>query len=337
MKCFKKFYLLSIKVLLILVFLFACNQPSEKKLPVSTGTMAEVLVIMQKTVWNSDVGTYVKNFLQQDFKGLNASEPIFIPRYIEPQQFDGIYLTFRKILRVTIADTVKKNRILFIIDPHAHPQLLVDVYATDDSSALLALKQFESKIIADFKETEITRLKEVFRDNMNVKIKKHLSDHFGFYMVMQESFYIAKTDQNFAWLRFEPRDYSIGILVYTRKFKDSTQLRPDSIIAYRNLITKKYIPGQLEGSYMSAEDQFSPEVDTINFNYIRAIEIRHLWKTVNDYMGGPFLSYTFLDSLKSNIINIEGYAYYPNHDKKELMLHIEAILKSFSPAEKDNP
>ncbi|MCX7697250.1 MAG: DUF4837 family protein [Bacteroidales bacterium] len=335
MKSLRKIFFFTFKALVIFLLLLACNQPSEKKLPVSTGTMAEVLVIMPGSLWNSQVGSFVKNLLQQDFKGLNASEPIFIPRHIEPQKFDGIYLTFRKILRVTIADTVKKNRILFIKDLHSHPQLLVDVYATDDTSAIESIKQFGQKIITSFQETEITRLQEVFKEHMNVKIKKQLSDQFGFYLTMQESFYIAKTSNNFAWLRFEPRDYSIGILVYTRDFKDSSQLTSDSIISYRNLMTKKHIPGQLEGSYMSTEDQFEPEVCTVKFKNIQAIEIRHLWKTVNDYMGGPFLSYTFLDSSKSTIITIEGYAYYPNHDKRELMLQIEAILKSFTLADKE--
>jgi len=319
--------------LIILIMFFACNHLIENKLPAGTGTLAEVLVIMPQKEWKGQVGFVVKDMLQQDIVGVNASEPLFIPRYIEPQQFDKIYLTFRKILRVNVADTVKKNRILYFQDVYAHPQMFIDVYAQNDSLAIQLLQQKANHIIQSFRETEILRLQEVFKQYANQRIKKQISEQFGFYLTMQESYYVAKTAKDFAWYRFEPKDYSIGILVYTREFKDSSQLLPESILAYRNQITKAYIPGQLEGSYMSTEEQFPPEVDTVPFYNTRAIEIRHLWKTINDYMGGPFLSYTFHDVVNNRIITLEGYAFYPNHDKRELMFHIEAVLRSYTPVQ----
>ena len=59
-----------------------------------------------------------------------------------------------------------------------------------------------------------------------------------------------------------------------------------------------------------------------------AAEMRGMWCLVGDYMAGPFISYTFPDNRTGNLVTLEGYVYYPNHDKRDDLLQLQAILYS---------
>jgi len=53
-----------------------------------------------------------------------------------------------------------------------------------------------------------------------------------------------------------------------------------------------------------------------------------LWKIPAKFMGGPFVSLSFLDKESKNIITIEGNVYAPHDKKREFMREIEAIVRT---------
>ena len=55
---------------------------------------------------------------------------------------------------------------------------------------------------------------------------------------------------------------------------------------------------------------------------------RGMWRVVNDFMGGPFVSYTFADNRTGNLVTVEGYYYEPNQKKRNQLLQLEAIAYS---------
>ena len=57
-----------------------------------------------------------------------------------------------------------------------------------------------------------------------------------------------------------------------------------------------------------------------------AVETRGLWNVVGDFMAGPFVSYSIVDPTSSKIITAEGWVYYPNKDKRDLLRQQESIL-----------
>jgi hypothetical protein len=63
-----------------------------------------------------------------------------------------------------------------------------------------------------------------------------------------------------------------------------------------------------------------------NGNY--ASEIRGLWRVVNDFMGGPYISLAVLDAAKQRVIVAYGYVYAPSKDKRNLLRQVEAMVYS---------
>ena len=124
-------------------------------------------------------------------------------------------------------------------------------------------------------------------------------------------------------------------MIYTYDFTDTIAFNPTRIISYRDSITKEYIPGPSEGSYMAvSKDYILPESKQIDFNGLFAIETRGLWKVEGDFMGGPFINYTFVDEKRNKVITIDGYVYAPNAPKRNMVMQLESIIWSFKFVEK---
>lgn len=70
-----------------------------------------------------------------------------------------------------------------------------------------------------------------------------------------------------------------------------------------------------------------------NNNY--TAEIRGLWSVTEDFMGGPFISTSRVDSERARIVTVEGFVYYPNNEKRKYMRWFEALLSdvTFTPKE----
>ena len=98
----------------------------------------------------------------------------------------------------------------------------------------------------------------------------------------------------------------------------------------RNMMEGQYIPGPSEGSFMGTETEFVPPLVTTVTDHPAgyAKEMRGMWKVENDYMGGPFVSYTFADSRTGNLVTVEGFYYEPNQKKRTPLLQLESIAYS---------
>ena len=58
------------------------------------------------------------------------------------------------------------------------------------------------------------------------------------------------------------------------------------------------------------------------------IETRGLWRMNGDFMGGPFLSYTIYDEKNDRILTIESLLYGPTAKKRNVVLEMEAMMRS---------
>ena len=57
------------------------------------------------------------------------------------------------------------------------------------------------------------------------------------------------------------------------------------------------------------------------------MEMRGLWETENDYMGGPFYHFSYVNA-QNKCISVDGFVYAPNDTKRDYLRQVEAIVKS---------
>jgi hypothetical protein len=78
-------------------------------------------------------------------------------------------------------------------------------------------------------------------------------------------------------------------------------------------------------------EEYSPIYSNpVDFNGRFAIETRGLWRLENDFMGGPFVNYTFVNEKNNKVVTIDGYVFAPNKPKRDLLIQLEAIAHSIA-------
>ncbi len=307
----------------------ACTEKLGEK-PSSSGKTCEILVVADRSLVESSVGDTLKAFFMQEQEGLNQSEPLFTMPYLSLSAFEdaSMFQAHRNIIMININDTCKE-KLEVIKNYKSQPQIVFILNAPNKDAFFHLFSEKKELIKATFDETERVRINKAFKRIEEISARKAVRKIFNFSMIFPNGFKVAKKTRDFAWIRQESKHYSEAVMIYTYPYSDKKQLNPQYIIALRDSLTKQYIPGPTDGSYMTTEKEFPPMSKEINFNGLYAVEIRGLWKLEGDFMGGPFINYTFVDEKNNRIIMLDGYLYSPKKPKRDLLKQIEAIIYTY--------
>jgi hypothetical protein len=75
-----------------------------------------------------------------------------------------------------------------------------------------------------------------------------------------------------------------------------------------------------------ATDSVTVEVQPIDVQGQYAFEVRGLWRMKGDFMGGPFVSHSRVDTINNRVITAEIFVYSPDKMKRNLVRTLEASL-----------
>ena len=327
----KKTSLLPAILIILLAFLSmqSCDL-NVPKLKHSSGKTAEMIVVTNNEAqWNSEIGKTVKNWFGQEQVGLPQPEPAFSVVNIPKTNFNNMFKKHRNIFIVNIDKKAKKTEVETKKNLWSQPQRVIKITSPNKKEFLKTFNKNKESFTKLFDKVERRRIIGTFKSFADISIKNELKAKFGISMIIPGGFYIAKKAKDFIWLRKETHTLGEGILIYSYDYTDTIAYEPERIIKIRDSITKKYIPGPSDGSYMEVSKKFIyPVFKEIDFNNNFAIETRGLWKLEGDFMGGPFLSYTLVNEKKMKVITVDAYLYNPKEKKVKYMRQLEAILYS---------
>ena len=328
---FKKTQNIIFLSLIIVFFTTSCsdsNSSNQSILFTSGGRTSEILVVINNDLWNSAIGDSIKASFQITPPWSARIEPEYIISHIPIKAFGSTYQKQRNILFIKkVVDGKEKVEIRRNV--YAKPQSLIVIKANDIESLTKSFVKYQNKIKSVFHKNELKRISNAYRGLEEKKLGAQLGQKFGFKVVLPKGFEMASNKADFAWLRRVTKDVEEGIIIYTIPYNDTASFNMQNIINLRNSLTKFYIPGPINDTYMKVSNIFPPYSTQTDFKGHYSMELRSLWDVKGYAMGGPFMSYTFVDSLASRLITIDGYIKAPKKEKRDLMLHVEAILNSF--------
>lgn len=319
---------------LVLQSLFSCSQLSkeENSKRKSAGKTAEIIVAITD---KSNQGLRIRNEIDflfgQEYQILPQSEPIFKVVHIPGSTLhkSDLFLIHHNILEVIIDEGYQSSgpEISFTKNIHASPQFICTISAGSDSAFTSLFNANKAKILDFFNQSERTRYQVLHKKVPNLAISKDLHKIFGIKLEVPTGFFIAKKAHSFIWIRKETQKTGTGIMVYTRAIDDTTAFNLRKIMSLRNSLTKIYIPGSIEGTFMVVADSLiQPVAKTTKIGPYPATEVRGLWEVEGDFMGGPFVNYTVIDDKNNRMICLDGYVYAPNAKKRDLMMQLDAII-----------
>ena len=323
-----------IKLTLVVVLaclMTACSENVRRGKDRSIGGTSEILVVTQNNdQWNGSIGDTLRHFFLDYQYGLPQPEARNELAHVNTPNFSDMFKKHKNIIEVEINPSLEKAVATTAEDQWASPQRYVKISAPDIPSWVDLFDQQKEVYQQWFDKVERERILHVFRPTKDDNIANAIAKRFGFTLVVPQGFFVAKDEPDFMWIRKEQERSSACIVIYQTPYKDTIQFSAPSLVAMRDMMMQQYIPGPLEGSYMATETEFVPPMVTNVKDYPAGytMEMRGMWRVVNDFMGGPFVSYTFADSRTGNLVTVEGYYYEPNQKKRNQLLQLESIAYS---------
>ncbi len=320
-----------IRHLAILMILFACNSTNRKPmLPSVTGKPGDLAIVIDKADWNTEIGEKLRNIFEEPFQVLPQYEPIFNILPIPHDAFNSVMQPQRNVIMVDVSPRFTESKMVVQKDIYAKSQVIVDLYAKDDSAFIKILDENARKIVAIFEDAERTRLMDSYKHNLDENIYKYLRNKRHISLLVPKGYKMIIDSSDFIWMRQEIGATILGIFIYEYNYTDTNTFTSEYLINKRNQFLKKYVEGEVEGSYMTTEREFGPVFSQYMLRGERYVaELRGLWKVVNGIaMGGPFMSITTLDEKRNKIVTVEGFVFAAGENKRNYLRQVDAVVLS---------
>jgi hypothetical protein len=310
------------------VLLLSCGDGMRTMHHIS-GKAGEVVVVIDNKIWDKSVCDTVQRILVPDYPALPQREPVFDIVALQETSFSNIFQLHRNIvlLKVT-ADTVPEG-ISVRRDVWAQPQTVVVVSAKNGDNIIALLAGNRERIIHILEQAERDRVISATKKYEAKALRDTVNKHFGGSPCFPMGYTLRKVSTDFIWIGYETNKAILGLFIYSYPYKDSSALHVQNIIAERDKILQREVPGQFENTYMTTAPLFLPLTRNIRYKDFHFVETRGLWDIENDFMGGPFISHALIDKTGEKVLALEAFVYYPRADKRNYMRQLEAILYSF--------
>jgi hypothetical protein len=321
--------------LMVLLFFSQCNNGKRIGVIGSTGKTNElILVIPDHMMLISPITDTIKAFFTQNDFYLPQPEPLYNVITVNKRDLNmqsGIK-KHHNLLIININDTIEKSNVVSKDDLWAVPQMVIQCNASSDSAFFRLFRSYQETILERFDKNEFVRARNLTDFGKNIGLAEVILKQFSLSMSIPAGFYVAKQTDDFLWFYQKTtrknEDMTASIMIWKQPYISELQFSVDSLISTRNKMGKQYIPGPTAGSYMqTATDYLFPKTETISDDCMGyTVEMRGLWRVEGDFMGGPFISYTFVHPTTNQLITIDAFLYHPNNAKRALLRQLQAII-----------
>ena len=304
-------------ILFFLITALSCSDNQQKLLPASSGNINNISVVTNDELWDGAVGEVIRENFGRPIYGLPQIEPIFSLSHIPSKVFSGFATKSRTILKIDVSEN---EGVFNFKNTYASPQRIIQITANSPDKIIEIINENLNSIYSTMYFNEIQEKQRRISKNLNKTqaIKKNT----GVSLKFPSAYRVAKADTNFVWIR---RDIETGsVNLFIQRQRNQTE---QSIIEKRDSISKIYIPGPVENTYMSTDLIYTPNTQQINVGGKQVFETRGLWEIEGQFMAGPFLNFQ-IKLGDDDFIMLDGFVYSPGSTKREYIFELEAIMRS---------
>mgnify|MGYP000883709050 CR=1 FL=1 len=313
----------------LLVSLGACRQksvPAFKSSNFATGKAGEMILVLDTNQWSKAGRAAVYKVLQQPQPAINQIQPMFDIIQCNEKDFKASFTHHRNIVRFDYNKEYGNNSFSIEQNTWANPQVYVKIRGNNLDSCLALFLTHQDEIIKAMYDNDLLREQNADLKMNNPEVEKKIKEKFGISMTIPERYFIGREEKNFIWLCCRTPKNDRFIMVYSLP---AYEMNEANMIDARNRVTKAFIQGAVPGAYpIVANVNGFPITQAYQQHYHTGMEMRGLWASVRDKMGGPFYSFTMLSSDKASCITVDGFVYAPQEQKRDYLREVEAIVKS---------
>jgi len=317
----------------LVVMFTACESKKEEKRVFldSNGRMNHVLIVMDNSKWNGEVGDKLKDIIMTPVLGMPQQENQFDVSHVAESSFGKMFKASRNVLIVDV-DSISDFQSMQNV--YAKPQQIVKITAPSDEALIEMLELYQEQMITTFKSFDIENVQRTHVKKAYGETSFKTLNDLGLEMTIPRFFKKVDDTGEFLWMRqhlsggIAKGDGTSNILVYSVPMPASKKGLVQTISRMRDTIGKNYIPGRKENMYMITEKLYTPRVFQTKMGDLPCYATFGKWEVLNDFMAGPFLNYAIEDVSNNRWIVVEGFVYAPSVNKRDYMFELEAVLKS---------
>ena len=306
-----------IYTLFIILVFFSCSESKESLLPGSSGNINNISVVINDELWDGTVGEVIRESLSRPIYGLPQIEPVFSLNHIPSKIFSGFVTKSRTILKIDISE---KEGLFSFKNSYASPQRIIQITAKTPEKIISIIKENLNSIFSSLYFSEIKEKQRRISKNLNQT--KSVFEITRVSLRFPSAYRVAKVDSNFVWIRRDIETGSVNLFISRQPNKTNK-----SIIEIRDSISKRYIPGPTENSFMATDLMYKPNTQEIYIGDKQVSETRGLWEVSGQFMAGPFLNY-MIEIDEGETLVLDGFVYSPGTNKRNYIFELEAIIRS---------
>jgi hypothetical protein len=311
--------------------IISCSDSTNLPKPGATGKIGELLVIIENHHWDSEVGDTIRSIFEKPYPGLANFEKFYTLIPVANSSFLPVMQKHRNILLISISSELSETKLTTKHDLWATPQIVLNAVGPDISAVAKILSDKREYMVSLYEQEELERQSKNVKAYSDTMIHRTIKKRFDVDLHVPSGYYtIMRNDENFMWLETRSNHNSIGVFVYSYPFVDNNTFTINYLVNKRDSIMKEKVHGARDSSWMTTTKFIMPELEIKKFKGLQYGELRGLWELVNDYMAGPFVSRSYIDTKKRRIVTVEGFVYAPRFDKRDYVRRVLGIINTFS-------
>ena len=309
--------------LLLSLFLISCFRKNDTQPIPKEGKPNTISIIIDDQLWYGEVGDSIRNKLASPVLGLTKEEPLFTINQYPAKLLEGFVTDSRSIIVVKKAATDKFE----LIKNKSLPYNTFRIYAKSVDDIICSIEMNSAEIIKAIRETEIKKLQQ---DNSKSLLNPAvIKNKFHINLQIPKGYEYMMHKKNFMWLKKEIISGNTSLLIYQIPIKRLTKNSDivGNIIRMRDSVGL-HIKGREPETQMITGEDYAPYFSITELTGMKTYETKGTWELKNDFMTGPFINYAIIDKVYNRVLVIEGFCYSPSNQERDLMVELEAIIKS---------
>ncbi|NBC26411.1 MAG: DUF4837 family protein [Bacteroidetes bacterium] len=323
--------------------------------PEAAGPVDEVIVLMDSGEWSGESADAIRETFGRLIPTLpRPGEPAYTVTFRDfdnnseleqLQEFRNIMIAaplgresnvsrlLESMLDAKIRERVrkKKSAALYREDLWARDQWTLLLTSVSDEHLAQMIRNDGEELLSHLKKREFEyRIRQIYRRGEQTGLSDSLWAKNGWSVRIQHDYVkVHESAQSVLFRRYLPENNRWMWAWWTDDVSHEF-MTPGWINATRDSLMKTLVQGKRDGSYVTTD--YREPLETVEIDRedgLTGYETTGIWRMTNDYMGGPFVHFTYHDPQTNRLFMIEYAQFAPGVRKRRFVRQFQAMGRTF--------
>ena len=342
-----------ILLLIALIALFTACEGDYR--PQSIGAVDEIYVVMDSTDWNSETAMAIRETFGRQIETVPTPENAYTLTFRDfrtndqldqLQEYKNVIFAaplgeehnVSQFIGAILSDEIKQRvrddeSFAFpLSDRWVRDQWTLLLTSTSDEALAEKIRNSEESLVNHIMVREFDRrTQNIYRRGEQVAISDSLWEDHGWKVRMQHDYIqVIDTTDAVMFRRYLPDNNRWMWAWWQNDVSNPDFIDADWINAKRDSLMEHLVQGEREGSYVTTD--YRRPLETREFetdNRLIGYETKGLWRMTNDFMGGPFVHFTYYDPMTDRLFMVEYAQFAPSVNKRRFVRQFQAMGRTF--------